>query len=60
MAELSLAETLLAQARRDEQAFRKLASDPALHDSLAGFHAKTGTMQNRVQNRGRITVSRFA
>lgn len=40
MAELSLAETLLVLARRDEQAFRKLASDPALHDSLAGFHAQ--------------------
>lgn len=40
MAELSLAETLLVLARRDEQAFRKLASDSALHDSLAGFHAQ--------------------
>ena len=27
-------------AKRDEQAFRKLAADPSLHDSLAGFHAQ--------------------
>jgi HEPN domain-containing protein len=40
MAESSLAETLLALALRDKQAFDKLASDPQLHDSLAGFHAQ--------------------
>jgi hypothetical protein len=26
-------------AERDEQAFQRLADDPMLHDSLAGFHA---------------------
>ena len=40
MAERTLAETLLLAAKRDEQAFRKLAEDPTLHDSLAGFHAQ--------------------
>ena len=40
MADASLAEILLTAARRDGQAFEKLASDPALHDSLAGFHAQ--------------------
>lgn len=40
MAEPTLAEVFLATARRDEQAFRKLADDPQLHDSLAGFHAQ--------------------
>lgn len=40
MDERTLAETLLRAAERDQQAFRKLADDPALHDSLAGFHAQ--------------------
>ncbi len=40
MAERTLAETFLLAAGRDEQAFRKLADDPTLHDSLAGFHAQ--------------------
>ena len=40
MAERTLAETLLVAAGRDEQAFRTLAADPSLHDSLAGFHAQ--------------------
>ena len=40
MSDASFARTLLELARRDEQAFRKLASDPDLHDSLAGFHAQ--------------------
>jgi HEPN domain-containing protein len=40
MAELTLAQIFLVAAERDGQAFRKLADDPALHDSLAGFHAQ--------------------
>jgi HEPN domain-containing protein len=40
MVERTLAETLLLAAERDQQAFRKLADDPTLHDSLAGFHAQ--------------------
>ena len=40
MSELSLAETLLELARRDQRAFRKLASDSSIHDSLCGFHAQ--------------------
>ena len=40
MNESSLAEILLSLALRDEQAFRKLAGDPDLDDSLAGFHAQ--------------------
>lgn len=40
MAERTLAETFLLAAERDEQAYRKLADDPTLHDSLAGFHAQ--------------------
>lgn len=40
MAERTLAETFLLAAERDQQAFRKLADDPTLHDSLAGFHAQ--------------------
>ena len=40
MDERTLAETFLLAAERDEQAFRKLAEDPTLHDSLAGFHAQ--------------------
>jgi HEPN domain-containing protein len=40
MDERTLAETVLLAAERDEQAFRKLAEDPTLHDSLAGFHAQ--------------------
>jgi len=36
MAERTLAETFLLAAERDQQAFRKLADDPTLHDSLAG------------------------
>jgi HEPN domain-containing protein len=40
MAERTLAETFLLAAERDEQAFRMLADDPMLHDSLAGFHAQ--------------------
>jgi HEPN domain-containing protein len=40
MAERTLAETYLLAAKRDQQAFRKLADDPTLHDSLAGFHAQ--------------------
>lgn len=32
------AETFLIAAERDQQAYRVLASDPSLHDSLAGFH----------------------
>jgi HEPN domain-containing protein len=40
MDERTLAETLLLAAERDQQAFRKLADDPTLQDSLAGFHAQ--------------------
>lgn len=40
MAERTIAETLLISAERDRQAFLKLSGDPALHDSLAGFHAQ--------------------
>jgi HEPN domain-containing protein len=40
MADASLAEMLLVAAGRDRQAFGKLAEDPGLHDSLAGFHAQ--------------------
>lgn len=40
MAEASLAEMLLVAADRDQQAFGKLAEDPRLHDSLAGFHTQ--------------------
>jgi HEPN domain-containing protein len=40
MSERSLAETLLELARRDQRAFRTLASDPAIHDSICGFHAQ--------------------
>jgi len=40
MAERTVAETLLISAEGDRQAFLKLAEDPALHDSLAGFHAQ--------------------
>jgi HEPN domain-containing protein len=40
MAEPTLAEILFIAAERDAQAFRKLADDPTLHDSLAGFHAQ--------------------
>jgi HEPN domain-containing protein len=40
MDERTLAETFLLAAERDQQAFRKLADDPTLHDSLAGFHAQ--------------------
>jgi hypothetical protein len=40
MDERTLAETLLLAAERDQQAFRKLADDPTLHDSLPGFHAQ--------------------
>jgi HEPN domain-containing protein len=35
-----MAEILLLAAERDQQAFDKLADDPNLHDSLAGFHAQ--------------------
>jgi len=40
MAERTIAETLLICAERDWQASLKLSGDPALHDSLAGFHAQ--------------------
>jgi HEPN domain-containing protein len=40
MGERTLGEIFLLAAERDEQAFRKLADDPMLHDSLAGFHAQ--------------------
>lgn len=40
MAEPDFAEILIVAAERDRQAFDKLASDPALHDSLAGFHGQ--------------------
>lgn len=40
MAEQTVAEIFLIAARRDEQAFRKLAEDPSLHDSLAGLYAQ--------------------
>ncbi len=40
MAEPDLARILLTAAERDGQAFDRLATDPALHDSLAGFHAQ--------------------
>lgn len=40
MADRTLAEILLLAAERDQQAFAKLAEDPNLHDSLAGFHAQ--------------------
>lgn len=33
-------EILLVAAERDQQAFSRLAEDPNLHDSLAGFHAQ--------------------
>jgi hypothetical protein len=40
MDDRTLAETFLLATERGEQAFRKLADDPTLHDSLAGFHAQ--------------------
>ena len=40
MAEQDLARILLTAAERDRQAYDKLAADPALHDSVAGFHAQ--------------------
>jgi HEPN domain-containing protein len=40
MTDPSLARILLTAARRDGQAFRVLAADPSLHESLAGFHAQ--------------------
>lgn len=40
MAEWTLAEMFLVAAERDRQACHKLAEDPELHDSLAGFHAQ--------------------
>jgi HEPN domain-containing protein len=40
MAEPTLAEILFTAAEHDHQAFAKLAEDPALHDSLCGFHAQ--------------------
>lgn len=40
MAERTLAAMFLVAAERDRQAFHKLAEDPELHDSLAGFHAR--------------------
>jgi HEPN domain-containing protein len=40
MDERTLAGIFLLAAERDEQAFRKLADDLSLHDSLAGFHAQ--------------------
>lgn len=39
MAETSVARLLLAAARRDEQAFRALASLPGMNDAVIGFHA---------------------
>jgi len=45
MAERTLAEILLVAAERDRQAFHKLAEDPELHDSLAGFHAQQAVEQ---------------
>lgn len=40
MVELTLAEILVVTAERDQLAYRKLAEDPSLHDSLLGFHAQ--------------------
>ncbi len=40
MVKKTLAEILQVAAERDQQAFSKLAEDPNLHDSLAGFHAQ--------------------
>lgn len=40
MPERNLADIFLTAAMRDAQAYVKLASDPELHDSLAGFHAQ--------------------
>ena len=45
MAERTLAEILLVAAERDRGAFHKLAEDPELHDSLAGFHAQQAVEQ---------------
>lgn len=39
MARPTLAMMFLVTAKRDQQAYRVLANDPSLHDSLAGFHA---------------------
>ena len=40
MAEYDVAAIFLIAAKRDVQAFLKLAEDPSLHDSLARFHAQ--------------------
>ncbi len=40
MAEPDLARILLTAAERDRQAYDKLAADPDMHDSVAGFHAQ--------------------
>ncbi len=40
MDEADLGHRLLILAERDRQAFRRLADDPEIHDSLPGFHAQ--------------------
>jgi HEPN domain-containing protein len=40
MAESTLAEVLLALAKQDALAFRKLSDDADVHDALVGFHAQ--------------------
>ena len=43
MADPTVAELLLAAAKRDQQAFRALAAVPEMNDAVIGFHAHQST-----------------